>query len=647
MNSDAQPSSCSVEPEKITAPPRTLNDFCRICLLRKPSLIPLTSELNGTMIPEMLWKVSGTMLNALEQLPRVICEHCLTKLDLAYSIAQEFRKQEEVLRSFCWKGALIDQLDGFQQTEDAIKVPYSDEVLRKLTSASQTVVAVEEDKPKGESEQPVIQKESTDKGESEFSGEQLDDIIEEVGEVIEEDVQSTEDFEMIVEESSENEESPAKDEKVGLVDCSQDEESQDSVKSIKKEIQEDDKEADSATLDAPSLIITKVEEDEEWIEEEEKLSEQIDEPSESEELAIVSCGETDESQDPIWFDEEEPLDKDGDDLNSNDREPIQEEPPTRKRRKKGVSLIKKDLKEAPKRIIKSEVNADGLYHCKVCDRTFSVQKTFLNHLRSHEHVMQGSFKCPQCDKAFGTKNRLKRHVVIHTRDLSCRECNKTFANVHELRGHQQVHLKGKWKCSSCDFVCYARDLMKEHRQTSKCAKLAGVKPPPKPARLKDPKCPYEGCDYRATKYGAMYVHKRSKHQSTFECDMCDKKFAFANQLKQHETIHTGEKPYQCDVCDKPFRRLYSFKEHMAIHEGEQRYVCNLCGKSFARPRYLAAHVATHSTKRPFECTMCGANYKTKGELTKHVRAKHETLEYGNGNDIIEEDYDYFEDEIYL
>lgn len=636
MNTDTQPTPSSSELPKTTAPQRTLNDFCRICLLRKQSLLPLTSELNGTMIPEMLWKVSGTMLNVLEQLPRVICDHCLTKLDLAYNIAQEFRKQEEVLRRFCWKGALIEQLDGFQQTEDAVRVPYSDGVLKKLTFTPQKVTEPVKETPK-EISDPQQEKMSTDKEVTEFSGEQLDDIIEVASDVIEEVAQSDDDFEMIVEETSVDAECSPKEKKDDLVDFSQSDESQDIV-SIKKETEEEDKKVPEES-EVLSVLVTKVE-DEEWIEEEERLSEEkLEDGNESaSELAIVSCDETGDSQDPIWFDEEG---RDDEDDNSNGHETSQSsEQPKRRKRKRKQS-------DKPKRVIKSEVNADGLYECKVCDRTFSVQKTFLNHLRNHEHVSQGSFKCGQCNKVFGTKNRLLRHEDIHTRDLSCKECDKKFANIYELRGHLPFHLKGKGKCSSCDFVCYTREQMKQHRQTSDCAKLIAAKRPPKPAVLKDPCCPYEGCDYKAATYGAMYVHKRAKHQSTYECDMCDKKFAFANQLKQHETIHTGEKPFQCEICSKPFRRLFSFKEHMAIHEGEQKYECAICGKTFARPRYLAAHVATHSTKRPFECTMCGSNYKTNGELTKHIRAKHETLEYGNGNDLIEEDYDYFEDEIYL
>ncbi|XP_062552529.1 zinc finger protein 260-like isoform X2 [Armigeres subalbatus] len=675
METAVQQPVISMKTQESTASRWTLNDFCRTCLLRKEPLLPLTSDFNGTMIPEMLWKVSGTLLNVLEQLPRTICDHCLAKLDLAYNIAQEFRKQEELLRSFCWKGALIEQLDGFQKTEDAFKVPYSDEVLEKLTHAKQQFRRTETNTPVEVSEEcltptveevgeisefveegtslekenpPVIKEKSTSVRDvvpsadeiippaeqvGDYCVEQLDDIIEMENDVIEEDIQADDHFEMIVDESSTATESSVQEKTTNVVVPEE--------HSINDDVHVKKEESDNETVQSEvfSMLIPK-EENEEWIETEERLSEGIGDGSDSEQLAIISCGESGDSQDRNWYGQP----PSGLEVVMIDQEeyirPIQGESKSRNQ-----SMMEKEPTNPSEQNLKKGTNADGLYECKLCDRTFSVQKTYLNHRRSHEHVFHESFKCQQCEKVFGTKNRLKRHEEIHTRDLSCKVCGKEFSNGHELRAHQPLHLKGKRKCSSCDFVSYTREQMKEHVRTSKCAK--SHKPPPKPPKLKNTNCPYEGCSYKATTYGAMYVHKRAKHLAVFECEICDKKFAFANQLKQHESIHTGEKPFECDLCAKTFRRLFSFKEHMAIHEGQAIYECAICGKVFSRPRYLAAHVATHSTKRPFDCTMCGTNYKTKGELTKHIRAKHESLEYGNSTDLIEEDYDYFEDEIYV
>ncbi|KFB38373.1 hypothetical protein ZHAS_00005741 [Anopheles sinensis] len=92
----------------------------------------------------------------------------------------------------------------------------------------------------------------------------------------------------------------------------------------------------------------------------------------------------------------------------------------------------------------------------------------------------------------------------------------------------------------------------------------------------------------------MYMHKRSKHKPMVQCEVCKKQFAFANQLKIHMTLHTGEKPYQCEQCSRSFRLIKDYRWHMATHDSDTSYVCEVCQKSFKLLRYLQAHVRTHS-----------------------------------------------------
>ena len=54
-------------------------------------------------------------------------------------------------------------------------------------------------------------------------------------------------------------------------------------------------------------------------------------------------------------------------------------------------------------------------------------------------------------------------------------------------------------------------------------------------------------------------------------------FAESGQLKKHEGIHTGEKPFACSKCDKSFTQSGKLKMHEMTHSRE-RVNTKLCFK---------------------------------------------------------------------
>ena len=52
---------------------------------------------------------------------------------------------------------------------------------------------------------------------------------------------------------------------------------------------------------------------------------------------------------------------------------------------------------------------------------------------------------------------------------------------------------------------------------------------------------------------------------SFECQQCGKYFKRPANVRFHEWVHTGEKPYECKQCGKRFSRSWDLRKHESIH----------------------------------------------------------------------------------
>ena len=77
-------------------------------------------------------------------------------------------------------------------------------------------------------------------------------------------------------------------------------------------------------------------------------------------------------------------------------------------------------------------------------------------------------------------------------------------------------------------------------------------------------------------YGSLALprHIHSAHtpndQKKYKCEVCGKGFITNQRLKDHNNIHTGEKPYKCKFCTSCFAIKGTHAMHERGHLGYRR-----------------------------------------------------------------------------
>ncbi|XP_053321298.1 zinc finger protein 454-like [Spea bombifrons] len=105
----------------------------------------------------------------------------------------------------------------------------------------------------------------------------------------------------------------------------------------------------------------------------------------------------------------------------------------------------------------------------------------------------------------------------------------------------------------------------------------------------------------------------------FKCETCDKVMKNLASLREHQRIHTGERPFKCKVCKKHFIRCADLIKHGLVHSNSRPHGCKECGKKFKLAGDLRKHSKVHSDQFPFKCESCEKKFKRAACLNKHMR----------------------------
>ncbi|KAM9843935.1 P43 5S RNA-binding protein-like [Aulostomus maculatus] len=115
----------------------------------------------------------------------------------------------------------------------------------------------------------------------------------------------------------------------------------------------------------------------------------------------------------------------------------------------------------------------------------------------------------------------------------------------------------------------------------------------------------------------------------FNCAHADCGATFTRQwrLKEHETVHTGARPYSCTIagCGCRFSRKPHLRRHMLQHRGVKHFKCKFatCTKSFFNAGRLKRHVSyAHGEKEKyFKCRQpnCASTFKKRKQFKLHAQ----------------------------
>ncbi|GFN96200.1 Zinc finger protein zxdc-like [Plakobranchus ocellatus] len=259
------------------------------------------------------------------------------------------------------------------------------------------------------------------------------------------------------------------------------------------------------------------------------------------------------------------------------------------------------------------------------------QKTFkkASKLKVHQmmHTGERPFKCTLmgCEWAFTTSNKLKRHLESHEgrKDFVCDKpgCGRRFTTIYNLNTHRKLHERPCTK--SCPQEGCEQSFPTNRQLDRHLRNVHGIEE-------HTYKCPEPGCEKVFFSSGCMGSHMKVHRQNLedLRCKHpgCGKQFTKLCRLRQHQQLHSGEKPFVCTFqgCHWAFATASKLKRHQTKHTGYRKWVCSICQKQFQRSEHLKGHLITHSGDRPFVCPVngCGNTFAAKSSLYVHLK-KHD------------------------
>ncbi|KAF5563825.1 zinc finger protein [Fusarium napiforme] len=261
--------------------------------------------------------------------------------------------------------------------------------------------------------------------------------------------------------------------------------------------------------------------------------------------------------------------------------------------------------------------------CHACDEGFPTESELLQHKACHADT---PICCVGCDKQFKCNSAMMDHLEFGGCKSSCTgPLVRSVAAAHSAQFYRSSTRNIDLQCSTCDKKFVRMAVLLKHFENRKCTLrnwieetgwidfLVALK-----RSITEKKPSTFQCNVCRKKFDqevALGMHQREKHDNTY-CCACETYFANPAKKQKHIISISGTtsgKPgtFFCDLCD-PKVRLGTEKE-LCDHLWLDHMVCGPCGQVFE----TAELKKKHDAKAHNRCTVCYRFFVSIAELKQH------------------------------
>uniref|UniRef100_T1JHW1 Protein krueppel n=1 Tax=Strigamia maritima TaxID=126957 RepID=T1JHW1_STRMM len=99
----------------------------------------------------------------------------------------------------------------------------------------------------------------------------------------------------------------------------------------------------------------------------------------------------------------------------------------------------------------------------------------------------------------------------------------------------------------------------------------------------------KNCGKTANHHKDLIGHEKECGQ-VFPCDICGMKFKESRNLKTHvKCVHNKIKSFNCLICEQKFAFKKDLARHQVVHNGQKPFTCSTCNKTFSWQSNMKRH----------------------------------------------------------